>query len=80
MQLNSGRSSLRLKLLVGFKIALFVTVFNDLFFFVLFPVVRETTLGILSRLMEPLLLATPLALAGICLVGYLLTFVFPDHH
>ena len=64
MQSRSERSSLRRKLLVGFGVGLSVTVFDALFFFMLFDRVRKTTLGILSRAMEPLLLVTPLAIDG----------------
>lgn len=78
MQSKSGRAPLRRKLLIGFAVGLSVTVFDALFFFMLLDSVRETIYGALSTSMEPLLLATPLTIAGICLVGYLLTFIFPD--
>ena len=67
MQPKSERSPLRRWLLTGFKAGLLIAVF-DFFFFFGFPPVREATLGLLSRLMEPLLLVTPLAVAGICLI------------
>ncbi|MGE5580245.1 MAG: hypothetical protein ACM3WU_09405 [Bacillota bacterium] len=80
MRVESGRTLLRRRLLTGFVIGLAVTAFNALFFFMLLDSVREYILGILSTAMEPLLLATPLSIAGLCLVGYLLTLIFPGRH
>ena len=76
MQPKVERSPLRRQLLTGFKAGLFITVF-DVFSFFFVPSIREATLSVLTRAMEPLLLVTPLAIAGICLIGYLLTFIFP---
>lgn len=78
MQSRRGRLLLRRRLLIGFVAGLAVAAFNFLFLFMLLDSVREALLGMLSTAMEPLLLATPLVVAGLCLIGYLLTFVFPD--
>ena len=77
MGIRNPRSLLRQRLLIGTAAGIGLTALDFVVFF-LIPNIREETLHILSNLMEPLLLVTPSAAAGLCLIGYLLTFVFPS--
>ena len=76
MSVKRERSPMKRTLLLGFKAGLCVLVFD---FFVVFgvPPIREHTLHVFSRLMEPVFLVAPLAFAVICLI---LFWILPDHH
>lgn len=68
------RSILRRRLLISLTAGLAWSVFDFLVFFGVAEI-REPTLGLLGRAMEPLLLALPAGTAGLSLLGWALTFV-----
>lgn len=71
-------SVLRHWLVTGLKVGLVWSVF-DFFVFFGVPEIREPTRELLGRAMEPLLLALPAAVAGLSLLGWMLSFLWRNN-
>ncbi len=68
---------LRRWLATGLKVGLVWTVL-DFFVFFAVPEIREPTRELLGRAMEPVLLALPAAVAGLSLLGWMLSLLWRD--